>query len=308
MDYNLFHYLVPLFIGIVLTSISGKIKAFIDNFIDVILDKLNYKKTLYKKRTRDIYNSLNEHVCDKSNPKEKVPDFIFEEWDEHDKIPFNWKIIKIDKTLDKERIDKSIILQLPASSKYYIERNLMRPEYKNAFFLALSRKLALKHKKYDVVEIIEDEVETMGIMTQFQTMCEIINNDEKFSTMILEARRKWDYIKCDSSSTAKSEFTTFILDLCKGNVGILNISVEKPIKSYLLDIKSNLKIYGILHIYARGLNEKSIHLKTIKKIYESITKDKSIKNINIKDLGIYDWKNSDDEIISKARTIILSKK
>jgi hypothetical protein len=245
-------------------------------------------------------------ISDQITPKQKMPKFIFEKRSKYPDLPFKWKIIKVDKGLDKDRIDKSIIMQLPASSKYEIERNLMNIQYKKAFFLALSRKLALTMKEHEVIGHIESQVEKLGILREYQTMREILGSKEKFNSMIYEARRKWTFLEGEIGSTARREFIRFIEDISKGIVGVINIWYETSADNYLTDIRSSLSKYNVVHIYSRGKLLKSGNLRTMEDL-KGLIKQK-IKRIQIDDKGIYDWESAEGKVIYKAHTMVLRKK
>lgn len=306
-EYIYWVVVVSLFIfGVLLNTIRKKVESLFDSLIDYLLYYFKFRISYYKKRTREIYELLDREISENIPSDGRKFTFKYEQWDEHTQIPVNWKIIKISESLDKKRIDASIILQLPASSKYKIERNLMQLNYKKAFFFAMSRKLAIKMKKSDVISAIDDKVEKCGVLREFQICREILNNKEKFAAMICEARRKWKFVNGDVGSTTKREFCKFLDDLSKGNVGVLNIWAKIGVDAYFTEVKSNLAKYNILHIYARGRKENSHNLFVIEALYNLIKK--KLRKIEKDDLGIYDWIDKEENIAYKARTIILRKK
>src|SRR3989338_7815272 len=178
-------------IGMLLASFKRKIGASIDRLVEKFLDYFNFRVALYKKKSRDIYSLIVNEICVDPYQRTKVPKFTFEEFDKHKNIPITWEIIKIDKELDAARIVDSLILQIPGSSLYSIERNLMDVQHKRAFFYAISKRVAIKLNKPEVIDVIETKVEKLGDVGQYQLFNEIIANNDKFTAMIQEARRKW---------------------------------------------------------------------------------------------------------------------
>ena len=148
-------------LGSFASRINRKLKNILDNIIDGLLDKLSFKITLYKKKTRDFKFQIDTLFEKDKRFMEPQPNLIFES--RNTKNLIEWNIIKVDKTLDKNRIEKSVILQLPKSSKFNIERNLMSLNYKNALFYSISKILAEKNKKFDLMSEIDDLVEKQGL-------------------------------------------------------------------------------------------------------------------------------------------------
>lgn len=286
-------------------AILRKLEKLIDKWIDSFLDLLSLKKTLYKRKSKKIQEDLLNFIESEKNFQEKVK--LKYKYGVLSDEPLDWKIIRINKSSDLESIEKSIIIQMPTKSQFYLERNIFNTNYKEALFLALGNVLATKYKKGDIMEYISKKVKELNISKEFIIIQEILSSENKKIALLEEAKRRyWSSMKLGGiGETTKREFCKFIEDLYKSNVGIMLITNDKlnP-ENYLIYIKSFLERYNTIHIYARG----SLHIKLLDNLKVLIwEKFRRILNFS-NEGGEYDWEDAKGNIIYKAKTLIIERK
>ncbi len=288
------------FMGIIITILNKKIFNFFEQLIDLGLNYLRLSRTLYKRKTREMQEELNNFI----EPERKFQEDVKLKYEYGDAPSIEWKIIRIDKTLDKDRIEKSVIIQLPSKSQFLFERNMMQTKYKDALFFALSLILAQKHNKQDVIREIYDKVDEKSLTNEFIIFLNILNSDNKKRALIEEARRKYRSLKGEISPTAQKEFCKFIDDLNQDLIGIMTISgYQSDIDNYFLHIETLLKKYNIVYVYARGRKKQ---MKLLEELKVKIWKEFKGK-FDFSDEGEYRWEDINGNFIYKARTLIIKR-
>lgn len=293
--------LVAFLVGIIITILNKKISNFFEQLIDLGLNYLRLSRTLYKRKTRELQEELNDFI----EPERKFQEKVKLKYEYGSEPSVEWKIIMIDKNIDKERIEKSVIIQLPSKSQFYFERNVMQTKYKDALFFALSLILAQKHRKADVVEQIYDKINEKNLTNEFLTFLNILNTNTKRIALIEEARRKYKALKGEISPTAQKEFCKFVDDLNQDLIGIMTISGRQSnIDNYFLHAEALLKKYNVIYIYAKGGKKQMKLLGNLKiKIWEQFK-----GKFDYSDEGEYGWEDVNGKVLYKARTLVVKRK
>ena len=295
-------------IGIFLSIFYKKLKVYANNLVNLVLFNLSLRKTVYKKKTREMLNSM-EQILDER------PDAINIKFKESDKISDDeWEIIKIDKSLDNKGIEQSVIFQIPKSSTFFRERNLLYEKYNQALYLALSSLLASSIKRYDVTSEISSKVNKENINFEYKVIDSIFRDKEKLKIFVEEARRRFKKSGGNIPPSSKTEFVKFIKDLSDGKVGVIRIDKshlpEKYIEEYINQINKFLSNnFKKVYILAIGKNQdkKVDNLHILNELIEMINK---LEEINLEDMGIYTWDSMppNEKELHKGRTIIVNKK
>lgn len=281
---------------------------FIKKIFSKILDGLTEKiflffkcnKSFYKKKSGELLLKLDKLIEEDSELREKrLPKINLRKTPIAENVS-DWNIIRIDSEMDKKRIEESVIMQVPKSCKFELERNLLKPKYKQGLFYAMSKRLAEETGNNNLLSVIDDKIMEDGVDREFLVMEEILKSDTKRRSMIEEARRKWIYLGGSISVTAKKEFCKFLDKLKNGRVGVMTI-FGKPPALLLKNVQMLLKNYDIVCLYAR----RKKHVKVLGELKKLIKKNIGIK---IEEDDKYEWEDSDRKVSYMARTLRLIRK
>jgi len=311
MDINIlwFWIFILWLFSIIIAILKDKIRIIFNFLINIIINYFSTKPYFYKRKGSEIQDEILDFIEPEKEHQEKV----LLEYKYRKDLPFDWRIIKMDRNLGKERIEKSVILQVPQSSLFKKERNVMTKKQRDALFFVLNIYLTRKYGKDDVETVILDQVNELGINEEFGIFQKILSDKRKKFTLIGEMRRKWNS-SVRTGAMGESmyhEFTRFIEDLSKGDVGSITIDnfVNKNVETYFLEFETLLNSCDTIHILARSLKRKTKIIGNFKlldhldlKIIEKYRKKLNIEHDN------YDWVDEKGNIVYKARTSIIKKR